>query len=218
MYFKGTIVITDPCYIIKENPIKHPKPEDFNLPASINSKKFTDYETPDEFAYKAACEKYYEEYPKHDDWERCYLGERMGVLGFHNYFTKPTIYGDWDCTTYQVEGNPKEFVEKFEKELKNIPSELELEGKMLTGDVQLPDAGKNIGKFCSDAGLVSVFLLDEILAYNLSWSKWIEKSPWCATIIKDFEGEVEYYRDSIAKDAHIVGEGNINFYTTQTGL
>ena len=29
MYFKGTIVITDPCYIIKENPIKCPNEEDF---------------------------------------------------------------------------------------------------------------------------------------------------------------------------------------------
>lgn len=27
MYFKGTIVITDPCYIIKENPIKCPNEE-----------------------------------------------------------------------------------------------------------------------------------------------------------------------------------------------
>lgn len=31
MYFKGTIVITDPCYIIKENPIKCPNEEDFGV-------------------------------------------------------------------------------------------------------------------------------------------------------------------------------------------
>ena len=46
MYFKGTIVITDPCYIIKENPIKCPNEKDFGLPASIDSKPFKDYSTP----------------------------------------------------------------------------------------------------------------------------------------------------------------------------
>lgn len=29
MNFNGTIIITDPCYIIKECPLERPKPEDF---------------------------------------------------------------------------------------------------------------------------------------------------------------------------------------------
>ena len=41
MHFKGTIVITDPCYIIKENPIKCPNKEDFGLPASISINFYT---------------------------------------------------------------------------------------------------------------------------------------------------------------------------------
>ena len=75
---------------------------------------------------------------------------------------------------------------------------------------------KAIGGFC--AGLVGVFLLDEILAYNPDWKSWIEEHSWCATIIEDFEGEVEYYIDKVDEEAHIVGTGSINFYTAQTGI
>lgn len=33
--------------------------------------------------------------------------------------------------------------------------------------------------------------------------------------IKDFDGEIDYYVDD---DAHIIGVGNVNFFTTQTGF
>lgn len=79
MYFKGTIVITDPCYIIKENPIKCPNEEDFGLPASISSKPFKDYSTPEELAYKAALDYYFSESRKYDDWGKCDFGENMEV-------------------------------------------------------------------------------------------------------------------------------------------
>ena len=35
------------------------------------------------------------------------------------------------------------------------------------------------------------------------------------TLIKDFDGEINYYVDD---DAHIIGVGNVNFFTTQTGF
>lgn len=93
MYFKGTIVITDPCYIIKENPIKCPNEEDFGLPASISSKPFKDYSTPEELAYKAALDYYFSKSRKYDDWGKCDFGENMEVLGIHNYISESTIYG-----------------------------------------------------------------------------------------------------------------------------
>lgn len=200
MYFKGTIVITDPCYIIKENPIKCPNEED--------------YSTQEELAYKAALDKYFEESRKYDDWDKCNYGENMGVLGIHNYISEPTIYGDWGCTTYRIEKEPKEFLESILRVLND-----NLENKEY-GDDELPilNEGKAIGEFCADAGLVGVFLLDEILTYNPDWKSWIEEHSWCATIIEDFEGEVEYYIDKVNKEAHIVGTGNINFYTAQTSI
>ena len=208
MYFKGTIVITDPCYIIKENPIKCPNEKDFGLPASIISKPFKDYSTPEELAYKAALDYYFSESRKYDDWGKCDYGENMEVLGIHNYISESTIYGDWSCTTYQTEEEPKELLESILRILKDDKRE----------ELDTFDGDTYIGRFCADAGLVGVFLLDEILAYNPDWKSWIEEHPWCATIIEDFEGEVEYYIDKVDEEAHIVGTGNINFYTAQTGI
>lgn len=212
MYFKGTVVITDPCYIIKKNPIKYPDEKDFGLPASISNKPFKDYSTPEELAYKDALDKYYEESRKYDDWGKCDWGENMEVLGIHNYISKSTIYGDWSCSTYQTKEEPKEFMESI---LRILNDNLE-NGE--DSEDWIPYEGEYIGEFCADAGLVGVFLLDEILAYNPEWKSWIEEHPWCATIIEDFEGEVEYYIDKVDEEAHIVGTGNINFYTAQTGI
>ena len=214
MYFKGTVVITDPCYIIKENPIKHPNEKDFGLPASIGSKPFKDYSTPEELAYKAALDYYYKESPKYDDWDKCDYGENMEVLCIHNYISEPTIYGDWSCTTYKIDEEPKDFVDSVLQALKdNLEDE-----EYGEDESSIPYEGEYIGGFCADAGLVGVFLLDEILAYNPDWKSWIEEHSWCATIIENFEGEVEYYIDKVDKEAHIVGTGNINFYTNQTGI
>lgn len=212
MYFKGTIVITDPCYIIRKCPIKCPNEEDFELPESIDSKPFNDYSTSEELAYKAALDKYFEESHKYNDWDKCDYGENMEVLGIHNYISESTIYGDWGCTTYQTEKEPKELLESI---LRVINNNLENEEY---GELPIPDEGKAIGGFCADAGLVGVFLLDEILAYNPDWKSWIEEHSWCATIIENFEGEVEYYIDKVNREAHIVGTGNINFYTAQTSI
>ena len=214
MYFKGTIVITDPCYIIRKCPIKCPNEEDFELPESIDSKPFNDYSTSEELAYKAALDKYFEESRKYDDWNKCNYGENMEVLGIHNYISESTIYGDWGCTTYQTEKEPKELLESILRVLND-----NLENKEYGDDgLSIPKVGKAIGEFCADAGLVGVFLLDEILAYNPDWKSWIEEHSWCATIIENFEGEVEYYIDKVNKEAHIVGTGNINFYTAQTSI
>lgn len=186
MYFKGTIV--NPCYIIKENPIKCPNEEDFGLLASISSKPFKDYSTPEELAYKAALDYYFSESRKYDDWGKCDFGENMEVLGIHNYISESTIYGG--CTTYQTEEEPKELLESI---LRVLNDNLEDEEY---GELPIPDEA------------IGVFLLDD--AYNPDWKSWIEEHSWCATII---EGEVEYYID---EEAHIVG--SINFYTAQTGI
>ena len=214
MHFKGTIVITDPCYIIKENPIEYPNEKDFGLPASIISKPFKDYSTPEELAYKAALDKYFEESRKYDDWDKCNYGKNMRALGIHNYISESTIYGDWGCTTYQTEEEPKEFLESILRVLNDNLKNKEYE----YDELPILNEGKAIGGFCADAGLVGVFLLDEILTYNPDWKSWIEEHSWCATIIRDFEGEVEYYIDKVNKEAHIVGTGSINFYTAQTSI
>ena len=203
MYFKGTVVITDPCYIIKKNPIKYPNEKDFGLPASIISKPFKDYSTPEELAYKAALDKYYKESRKYDDWDKCDYGRNMEVLGIHNYITESTIYGDWSCTTYKITEDPYKAINNF-----------------IDASKKGEDYGikcSKLGDFCADAGLVSVFNLDEVRKYNPDIDKWIASHDWCVTTIPNFDGEVNYYVDKQGS-AHIVGVGNVSFFTDQTGL
>lgn len=133
------------------------------------------------------------------DWNKCECGECMENLGIKHYLCRDTIYGDWSCTTYDS------------------------------------DTGEVLGEFCADAGMVAVFLLDEVLAYNPKFKLW-EESPWAATLIKDFDGDVEMkvvHTEGVYEDdgkwhkkgdkweddsLSVVGVGNVNFETRQTGF
>lgn len=165
-------------------------------------------------------DKYYAELRKFDHWKKCEYGENMEVLGITNYISKDTIYGDWSCTTYQHDFEDGkalvEHISNIQTDLgrceETSPTHFELEEELVSLSKQL----KPIGHFCADAGLVAVFLLDDVLKYNPDFNYHIER-PWTTTLIKDFHGEVEYYVDDNT-EAHIVGKGNINFITTQTGL
>ena len=140
---------------------------------------------------------------KEDDWKICKHGINMEALGISTYFTEDTIYGDWGCSTYKIEENPYEVIDNMVKAFEN-------------GE----DYGvkcSELGTFCADAGLVSVFLLDEVRKYNPDIDEWIASHDWCVTTIPDFDGEVNYYVDKQG-EAHIVGIGNINFFTDQTEL
>lgn len=159
MKFKGDIIITDPCYIVRAE--------------HHGTKPLTD-----------------------NDWKACGYGSNMEVFGIKNYFTESTIYGDWSCTTFELKDD-KWVIEK-------TPTEI-------TSD----DIKGILGNFCADAGLVSVFLLEEVLKYNPNYNDHI-KNPFTTTLIKDFDGDVDYIVED--DEAFIKGTGNINFITRQTGF
>lgn len=160
MKFKGTIVITDPCYIdTKDYKIWDGKGVDI------------------------------------------YTGNGLGKLGFTNYIWRDTLYGDWSCTTF-----------KIEDDYVNIKTS-ELKAENIEG---------SIGRFCADAGLVGVFLLDEILAFNPDFKAPVNEygCEW-ATVIENFDGDIQYevnHTKSGGEEAQIRGTGNINFVTRQTGF
>lgn len=90
---------------------------------------------------------------------------------------------------------------------------------------------KVLGRFCADAGLVSVFDLKEVLKYNPNYNDPVEK-PWTATLIKDFKGRVwieKHWDDEDINEWYsyikVVGKGvnkitgeKIEFFTSQTGF
>lgn len=200
MKFKGTSIITDPCYIIKDNPYSCPSfyswPGLEGLDPLVSD---SNYNSKQLEAYKEALDKYNE----NDDWDKCSYGENFESLGITHYISEPTIYGDWSCTTYKISGDPQEVVDKLAEAYRN-------------GEDYSVSCSE-LGNFCADAGLVSVFLLDEVRKYNPGIDEWIASHSWCVTTIPDFNGIVEYHVDKNG-EAHIVGTGNINFFTTQTSL
>lgn len=217
MRFKGDIIITDPCYIIKS-------PEDYAKELGIPFPAYPKY-TEDIKAYDKAMSEYRSFTNKYDDWGKCDYGDNMGVLGFSNYISESTIYGDWSCTTWptprkDVAAQLEELCELQRKQYElrkqygedSVQSKI-YDDKMFSATVDL----KNIGGFCADAGMVAVFLLDEVLKYNPNFDYHINRL-WTTTLIKDFDGEVEYYIDDAEGEAHIIGTGNVNFFTTQTGF
>lgn len=185
MYFKGTIVITDPCYLDNGG----------NL----------------------------------DLWEKSDFGNDLSVLGCSQWISESTIYGDWSCATYK--GNPKDIeeslvniqqfydtVDKLSKEVLGYDAAWEFLHKdfqelCTKHEYKFP----RLGKFCADVGMVCVVYLDEVLTVNPDFLNWAKTHPWCVTIIENFDGEVTYEIDD-NDDAHIVGKGNINFYTTPIGF
>lgn len=140
MKFNGSIIITDPCYVIKEN-------------------EWGDF---------------LDEYWK-DEEEQVIEWKGMKFL------IADTRYGDWGCTTYNS------------------------------------DTKEEIGSFCADAGLVSVFLLSEVEKYNPDFNYHKERL-WTTTLIPDFNGEVEIKYFSKIDEVRVVGTGNINFISAQTSL
>jgi hypothetical protein len=65
--------------------------------------------------------------------------------------------------------------------------------------------------------MVCVVYLDEVLKANPGLQDLIDNCPHCATVIEDFDGDIRYEVGD-DDDAHIVGIGNKNFYTSQSGL
>lgn len=174
VYMTGDIIITDPCYVVKDG-IWH---------------KF--------------CSKWFTDKKEAFDWLKEECGFRNGILA-------DTLYGDWSCTTLQV-ADPKLVLSQI-------------------ADNKIQDiSAKEIGGFCADAGLVCVLYLDDCLKYNKEEVEKLLEKNWCATVIHDFKGFVylcdiekewysEYYKKNVTEvERNVVGEGNINFIGTQTGI
>ena len=111
----------------------------------------------------------------------------------------------------------------------NVAKDKKLADKLRKEGEEIKEKYKDIilGYFCADAGLVSVFLLDEVLKYNPDFD-YHEKREWTTTLIKDFDGDIEithrefeYFDEGEMKkdsEVSVVGKGNIDFFTSQTGL
>lgn len=78
-----------------------------------------------------------------------------------------------------------------------------------------------IGQFCADAGMVCVAVLGENPDIDPEKVEKLSKKDWCATILKDYTGDIYIKRVPCEDDYDeiiVEGKGSINFTTRQTGL
>lgn len=223
MRFKGNIIITDPCYICKEKEQvgEYPKREDYFI-YGYDIKNYPD-------AVKEVID------PNKEASEMIKVLEQLDKALGH---TDPE-YRKKNPRTHFVSKICNECDKKYEEALDEYydlnesdweKSDLgENMGALgistyichstLYGDWSCTtynsDTKEKLGEFCADAGKVAVFLLDEVLKYNPDYDDYITK-PWATTLIKDFDGEINF--EIVDDEVSVVGKGNINFYTQQTGF
>lgn len=191
---QGNLIITDPLYVVKQD-----KLEDDNTKPVKESFYPKDWIPPTEDDFfnvteKSLLAKRYEQNYKD---------------ALDNWYDK--LPNDWDVCNYGDSMNHLGFCNYIVAD--TIYGPWSCTTYKLTNDI--------IGRFTSDSGLVGVFILDEILQYNSKWDLHLSK-PYCATFIPNFSGNISVVNaggDSPGDcDVRIVGNGNILFYTKQTGF
>ena len=80
--------------------------------------------------------------------------------------------------------------------------------------------GRELGKFCADAGLVTVIPLSEVLRFNPRFLDWLSYHEGAATLIPNFTGKVAIIHGDRGQGAEcwVEGRGSVDFVSKQTGF
>jgi hypothetical protein len=153
-----------------------------------------------------------------------HLETDLEEFGFSTYLYSSTMYGDWSCMTIKDSADTEMWLSKLKENYENFFKHHD------SGDKSKEEADRiyeeyesrkeellmksnlSLGRFCADAGLVGVFLLDEVLEHNPEFDYHITKN-WTTTLINNFDGDIDIKVDG--DEVKVVGKGNINFFTMQ---
>lgn len=231
MRFDGDIIITDPCYIMNHENDGYDKDRiywwDYVSKTTVsecidgNGKKFNRYNMPKPEDYPDCRPKMVsdmDEFSRTTALLRMMEGKPLG-----NY--SPTLQAEMDA--YHKAENESLVAYRSDWDKCKCGQDMFVLGlnNFLVNNTKYgdwscttynSDTKEPIGEFCADAGMVAVFQLDEVLKYNPNFDYHINR-PWTTTLIKDFHGEVEI-RLVDEETVQVIGTGNINFITYQTGL
>lgn len=216
--FDGDIIITDPCYIINDDNtdhVPHPHWSDYVTHPSSNKFAFPKPENYPDCRPKTVLDCKTEL----DKFEVVHLNNPEKPIMFSpmlqaeldayykahdEYCSQP--HDDWDRC------NCGDNMEALGITTYLCDSTIYGDWSCTTYDSK---TRAKLGNFCADAGMVAVFLLDEVLKYNPNFDYHLER-PWTTTLIKDFHGTVELEQKD--DKVRVVGKGNVNFVGTQTGF
>lgn len=225
MKFKGDVIITDPCYICKQ--------KDYSKKIGEEPKHKDYFPYADEKEYPDAVEVVIPE-EKIPDFIK---NMREILKNAHPEIIQPP-YTEWHSEMYDAckerydEAYDKYYEVNADDWVKcDCGENMEVLGintylcrGTIYGDWSCTtfntETNEPIGEFCADAGMVGVFLLDEVLKYNPDYNDHIE-CPGAVTWIKDFDGEIDIVvvqDENMELEVRVVGNGNVDFYTTQTGF
>lgn len=214
MEFNGDIVVTDPCYLMRELTEEEEKYYEDNKPKEDDYHSGDIGSYPDVVVhhglfktseiYEAEQDKFRKDLNAFDEqygdhWQKCNYGDYMEILGIHKYMTRDTIYGDWSCSVYKPRNtmsadefleNAKKGFDAFEDKSIEFFSCEYPDGYGYESEVK--KQFEVVGSFCADAGLVTVADMSEVLKYNPDFEEWCKKHTWCAFVLKNFRGTVQY--------------------------
>lgn len=230
--FDGDIIITDPCYIMRED---HKRNYDalpywwdfvskatYHVITGTNGKTFKSYTMPKPEDYPDCREKNRGDYGNDED--SVVQAALDLIFSEKKPMFSPTLQAELDAYHKAEEKWHEENIDDWEKceygeEMELLGIHTYLSDRTIYGDWSCTtfnsDTKEKIGEFCADAGMVAVFLLDEVLRYNPDFNYHTEKL-WTTTLIHDFHGTVELHREG--EEVAVVGKGNINFIGKQTGF
>lgn len=194
-YFEGDIIITDPCYIMKE------------IKCNIEIDEFLKYKTPKEYPdydgkiskeYQEDCEKWRKArkdfFKKYNDFEICNNGYDLNKLGFTNYITRDTIYGDWKCTTFNKDTREK--LGKFSA------------GAGLVSVMLYDEVLKYNPNYKADDTATIIKNFKGYIYFKVNEIKYIFEKEEC----------IEYFVEVIGNGVNAITNKPLNFITEQTGL
>lgn len=106
-----------------------------------------------------------------DSVDNC--SDRLKKFGFTDNLCCNTIYGDWSCSVYRVDFDPREIrtIEDLTKLEENPPI-------------------NRIGGFCADAGMVCAVDSEELKKFNPNFFEWALFHQHCVAPIYNFSGEI----------------------------
>lgn len=153
-----------------------------------------------------------------NDWELCEKGNNMEALGITNYITEQTFIGDAFVDVTSVKNLDPNVVVSELYQIESVLGMFSNDEKNKEAECKYAELIKNlncIGSFSVDSGYFGVFLLEEIKKYNPEFEALISKCKYCAEVIRDFDGEINFrvFDNSLVNMNHIVGDGNIKFFT-----
>lgn len=252
--FDGDIIITDPCYILREDKEKQ----------LIHEIEFEYVEEPQIKDYFSVASKYGGR-PDDEDYTDCMMLDFDDPrVSSRDVTFRRDLYESFQSMLECIGDARNEELDKFLEQYKFVPysptyrkeadafdealwhyeennpcndwayclygEEMENLGlttflcdRTIYGDWSCHTFNSNtkevIGQFCADAGLVAVFLLDEVLKYNPKFDYHLNRK-WTTTLIKDFHGTVELHLEDgeDGKELTVIGKGNVNFIGKQTGF